>query len=605
MRRLLVMVCCLFGAWLCAWQATGQVPGTGEQTVAGKKPAILIIDDGSSRDYPWNPLTLQEMLDAGYEVGKCPEGKTPTEEELKRYNVVLLVSTLGLNFAADLQPKLDKFMEQGGGVLVIPNGISTTPLDGVFRLPSLLKWLKELGATIYLQVVLDPERREGVDWCKRPGAPQYIWTSEVADSPITRGVKTLWYRTVLAQYGGSGYSASGYALLMSAPMELDGKWTPLIFTGPGSRTISWAESPDPNTRKAYEGFIEPPVKSQGCLPLLATRNCGAGRLAVFSVNPQDLFWSGYIPAMGGVMLHRGFKDRPSDGWKLLDNLYRWLAEPSLAGTALGGAKTVRNQLFREPLTTQKPYDWKSGAEAGLGAPLVAIADQLQAGAVTPADRLAAEAGRDVPRGLAGAHSAYSSGKGSVAEWVTAAKAADLDFIIFMEDLSQMNAEKWEKLKAECAANSDDKFLAYPGMEFQHDNFNRGYLFSRNWRWMEEEKILTKDRRFIQNSRNVPDSQGGAFWLWLAYQQPAGLSCCMILGFFSHQTNLRPAWAHSAFGSMAVFTRDRNRVIDDFADTLPVFLTLQNQKLVISPMSLSLMADPGEIAGAVKKAAVAA
>ncbi|MBU4211252.1 MAG: hypothetical protein KKD33_01570, partial [Verrucomicrobia bacterium] len=47
-------------------------------------------------------------------------------------------------------------------------------------------------------------------------------------------------------------------------------------------------------------------------------------------------------------------------------------------------------------------------------------------------------------------------------------------------------------------------------------------------------------------------------------------------------------------------RDRKRVIDDFADTLPVFLRLQNQKLVISPMALSLMSDPSEIAGAVKR-----
>ena len=120
MQRLLIMVCCLLGAWLCAGQVTGQVPGTGSgQTVAGKKPAILIIDDSyGHRDY-WNPLTFQEMLDAGYEVGMCPRGKAPTYEELKRYNIALVVST-GKDFAAELQPKLEKFMAEGGGVMVTP-----------------------------------------------------------------------------------------------------------------------------------------------------------------------------------------------------------------------------------------------------------------------------------------------------------------------------------------------------------------------------------------------------------------------------------------------------------------------------------------------------
>ncbi|MBU4286343.1 MAG: hypothetical protein KKD76_05485, partial [Verrucomicrobia bacterium] len=543
-----------------------------------RKPAILIIDaTRGAREY-WNPLTLQEMLNAGYEVGQCPSKKTPTDEELKQYNIALVCS-IHADFATDLQPKLEKFMKQGGGVLVTTSGNVVNPLDGA----TFLKWLKSLGATINFQGVVDPERREVVDWCKWPGAPEYIWTSEVADSPITRGVKTLWYRS----------GASAYYMILSSPLELDKNWTSLVFTGPGSRTVSWAESPyerdrmSSEFRKAYDGFIQPQGKAQGRLPLLAVRQRGAGRLAVFSVNPQDLFWSGYIPAQGGVMLHRGFKDRPSDGWKLLDNLYRWLAEPSLAGTALGGAKTVREQLFRKPVTAQKPYDWKREAEAGLGA-AIAEADPLRADAVNIADKLAAGAGREVPRGLAGAHSAYSSGKGSVAEWVAAAKAANLDFLIFMEDIGKMNAEKWEKLKAECAALSDDQFLAYPGMEFEHENFNRGYMFNRRWRWMGEEQILTRDRRFIQTSRNVPNSECGPLMLWLAYEQPDKLCTIMTLGFFAHQTNLTPAWAHRGFGSMAVFTRDRKRVIDDFADTLPVFLRLQNQKLVISPMALSLM-----------------
>ncbi|MEI6168260.1 MAG: hypothetical protein WCS52_13835 [bacterium] len=556
-----------------------------------QKPAILIIDnERGGRNY-WNPLTLQEMLDAGYEVGMCPRDKSPTVKELQRYNIVLLAG-LPPHFDTDLLPKLESFMEQGGGVLVVPSCRVEKPLEG----REFLKWLQRLGATIYFQGVEDPERRQVVDWCKWPGAPEYIWTSEIAESPITRGVKTLWHR--------SGPSAHYTAL--SAPLTLDGNWTPLVFTGSGSRAVSWAESPfERDTilssafKATYGDFVLPQGQPGGRLPLLAVRARGQGRLAIFSVNPQDLFWSPYIPAQGGVMLHRGFKDRPSDGWTLLNNVYGWLAEPSLAGTALGGAKTVREQLFRKPVRAPESVDWKQATETGL-APSIPGADSLLPTATPMGGEKLVEMVPPVPRGLAGAHSAYSSGSGTVAEWVTAAKASGLDFIIFMEDMGKMNAGKWEKLKAECAALSDDQFTAYPGMEFEHENFTRGYFFNRHWLWLVEENILTRDRRFIQTSRNVPSSEAGPLILWLAYEQPFPLRTLMTLGFFSHQSNLTPAWAHRAFGSMSIFTRDRKGVIDDIKDTLPVFLRLQSQKLVISPMALSLMSDPSEIAGVVKR-----
>ena len=585
------------GRWLAkALLGTVVLAAVGVSVVAqepaaattGKKPAILIIDQ--SWEY-WNPPVIQEMLDAGYEVNRCPRGKTPTVDELKRHNIALMISPRE-DFATDLQPKLEAFMEQGGGVLVAPSGNVEHPLVGA----TYMKWLKSRGATIYFHGVVDPERRKVADWCKQPGNPEYVWTGEIADSPITRGVKTLWYRA----------GVSAHYMLLSSPMDVDGNWTPLVFTGPGSKTVSWAESPyerdgmSADFKKAYAEFIQPQGRAQGRLPLVAARSCGAGRLAVVALNPQDVFWSAYIPARGGVVLRRGFADRPSDGWKLLDNLYRWLAEPSLAGNTLGGAKTDRTKLFRESLATQKAYDWKQDAEAGIAAAALARKDQLRSDALTVADKLAAGAGLRVPRGLAGAHSACTSGQGSVAEWAAAAKASGLDFLIFMEDWGKMNAEKWEKLKTDCKAASDDQFLAYPGMEFEHENFNRGYMFNRLWQWMSPEQILTRDGRFIQTSRNVPSSQCGPLHLWLAYEQPAKLCTLMTLGFFSHQTNLTPTWAQRGFGSMSVFTRDRERIIDDFADTLPIFLRQQNQKLVISPMALSLMTHPAEIAGVVKR-----
>jgi len=570
---------------------TAMARAQGKAPPGAKRPAILIIDDSRGHRGYWNPLGLQEMLDAGFEVGQCPPRKTPAWDQLKRYNVALVVS-VGKDFAADLQPRLERFMNAGGGVLVVPAGTQVSNVGGH---ASVLRWLKGLGATAYLHGVVDPDRRAVIDWCKWPGAPAYIWTTQVADSPVTRGVKTLWYRT----------GASAYFMLLSSPMDLDARWTPLVMTGPNSHTVSWTESAyerdrlTPELREAYKGFIPAKGRKQGRLPLLAVRSHGRGRLAAFSMNPQDFFWTGYIPAQGGVSLRKGFKDRPSHGWKLLDNLYRWLAAPSLAGDALGGATTAGKDLFRTVPTAPRPYDWAGGAEGGLGVSLPG-ADPLLTGSVPDASKqAAAPTPMSVPRGLVGAHSAASTGRGTVAEWVRAAKSAGLDFLVFLEDLRHMNPQKWERLKADCEAASDKAFVAYPGFEFRHELGNRGYFINRHWRWPADPRMFTKDGRKLSTSRVYNDSTG-PLNLFLGYEQPVPNVGAYTLGFFSHGTNLTPPWAHRAFGSFALFSRDPKTGIDAIADTLPVFLTLQNQKLHISPMAIALMSDPREVAGVVRR-----
>ncbi len=569
--------------------AAAAAPLLAQQNPAG--PAVLIIDDTRGhRDY-WNPLGLQEMLDEGFAVGMMPRGKTPTDDELKRFNVALVVS-VGADFAADLQPKLERFMAQGGGVLVVPPGTAPAVHGGLLPL---LTWLRGLGATMPLRGVLDPDRRQVVDWCKWPGAPEYVWTSEIEPSPTTEGVKTLWYRT----------GASAYYMLLSAPLDLDQQWTALVRTGPQSQTVSWAEDPglrevlSQDFREAYAQFLPGNGKREGRLPLLAVRAFEKGRLAVFGCNPQDFFWTGYIPAQGGVALRRGFGDRPSDGWRLLANLYRYLAEPSLASGALGGFQTVREQLFRAVPGPPRPYDWKNGAEGGLGGSFPA-ADPLLTGSVSPASQVSAGAVLPtVPRGLVGARTTYSTGKATVAEWATAARAAGLDFLVFLDELAYLNPTKWEALKADCAAASDDKFLAYPGFEFRHELGNRGYFISREWVWPKDQKMFTQPGNMLCTSRSN-GSDSGPLLLWLGYEQPVNRSTQYTSGFFSHRTSPTPPWAHRAFGSCTIWSREGDRLLDSFEQSLPAFLKLQNQKLHISPMSLCLMSDPRQIAPAVKR-----
>ncbi|MCG2660789.1 MAG: hypothetical protein L6437_11160 [Kiritimatiellae bacterium] len=368
------LACCFAWTWV-ACAAAEKEPGT-------PKPAILIIDKGPSFTEHWNPLVLQEMLDCGFEVGLRKDSKL-TWEELKQFNMALLVEPPE-GCAEKICPLLERFMNEGGGVLIVPFQALLGSAN-VTLLP-VLRWLKPLGAAVYALGIEDPERKATIDWCKWPGQPEYIWTSEMADSPITKGVKNLWYPT--------GISCSSY--LLSAPIEIDKNWKPIVFTGPDSYAVSWKEIPEKKSPirfinlEDYGEFIIAKGKKQGRQPLLAVRDYGKGKLAVFAVFPRDFLWCGYIPALDGVVLRKGFHGRPSDGWQLLSNLYRYLAAPSMKSGNLGGYKTVRDRIFHKTLHAPVPYDWK-----------------------THKDLSKREARTSVPRGLVGAHTSYSTGTGTV------------------------------------------------------------------------------------------------------------------------------------------------------------------------------------------------
>ena len=119
-------------------------------------------------------------------------------------------------------------------------------------------------------------------------------------------------------------------------------------------------------------------------------------------------------SLDGVVFERGLRNHPSQGYALVRNAIRRLAEPSAAATELGGAK-MDDRLLDDPFKIRfiGPWDWAKN------------------GALPP----------DPPpvRGVIGARTAYSSGKGTVAEWAAAARKEDLGFIVFLEEFAALSA----------------------------------------------------------------------------------------------------------------------------------------------------------------------
>lgn len=72
------------------------------------------------------------------------------------------------------------------------------------------------------------------------------------------------------------------------------------------------------------------------------------------------------------------------------------------------------------------------------------------------------------RGIFGAHTSYTDGRARVAHYVKGTKAAGFSVFVFTDPLETLTAETLGKLKADCAAASDDSFYACPGIEFTDD-----------------------------------------------------------------------------------------------------------------------------------------
>ena len=549
------------------------------------KTAILALDFAGQNTPYWNPKVIQEMRDGGFEVDmlRTPGKMTLDEKYVRRFNVVILMG-VEPDFSHTLAPVLDRFMQDGGGVLVVPD-LGDIDVTQHHPLLAFLRWLKGYGAEVNSRLIIDPTReKKGIfssaNWFS------FAWTTDFAEHPVTRGMRCLWYCTLANK--GRGYIAT-------APIELGKDWTALVKSGQESEAVSWEEiekiekdsTPSAAHNPSIFGEFLVKGRTKGAQPFVAVRDVGKGRMAVVAMEPRMLFWNAYSPYAkegpgleGGLILHNGIGDKPSDGWLMLSNMYRWLAEPSLKTDTLGSAKTALSHVLRTEEhglpRTPGPTAWGSSAdadEAGLGKPL--------------------GMNHDVPWGLMGAHTALSSGTGTVKDWADAAKVAGLDFIIFMDDFDKMGKQKWEQLKSECSAETGNGFVAYPGMEGQWQIGNHFFLAYRNLKWPSDPRWLTRDGKRIETANTF--GLNGA-QLFQCYSQQGYIA---NVGFFRHCENevIQPTWDYEKYQWFSVYSRDRNGWIDNHLND---YLAVQQQNNYECPVGISLMHEPSEITKAVRE-----
>ncbi len=521
---------------------------TCSQTAAAEpegRPALLFI--GKPGVY-METTYLDELEAHGFDVfaGQWSE---ITPHVLRRYHAVV-ISSYGFIHAdqrlnQERQRYIEEYMRAGGGVLFILNTSGGYHEEGLGDIPD---FLKTFGIDFYAEAIRDAgtETPMSPPALQRYGSKVALARKIAADHPVTRGVEAIWYPV--------GWG--GHAQAAATPVNTSHQWQSLVETAPTAELQIAKQVPQRLWRDK---------RPDGPYSLLSVRQVDAGRMAVLGVAPQWIVWTPYYPPLGEVVMKKGEKGVPSDFWKLLENTYAWLAQPSLDAGLYGPDIAKRPPIARDTPTVAWDQMDFPGKPTGYY------------------------------RGVCGAHTTYSTGTGTVAEWVEAAKRNGFDFLIFAEDLVHMNQEKWESLQADCLAASDENFIACAGLEYQNASGNRGFLPWGNKRPWISGAYLTDDGKQInvdrgwspQKGHGATDHKSGQIQLWLEQK---------CTGYFDHESNQAPFWDYKLYNMFTVWSYERGKPLDDALDKL---LHANSLHVNPRPYALDLMFSPEELDGAAK------
>ncbi|MBU4401074.1 MAG: hypothetical protein KKE86_17310, partial [Planctomycetes bacterium] len=277
--------------------------------------------------------------------------------------------------------------------------------------------------------------------------------------------------------------------------------------------------------------------------LYAIREVGAGRMGLTVLWPIFTVYGGTTWIHDGAVLDKGLARRASDFGRLFANTLRWLAEPSLKSGKLGGYVQDPKQLVN-PNFRRKPDEFFGQFDSYQNP--------------TPPGR--------VFKGLIGARTAYSTGKGAVAEYAEAATRAGLDFVVFLETFGKISEANYRKLEQECKQCSTDKLLLIPGLTIDNNIGNHMFVYGQDILWPKPSQLdgPNKDQLRTQcfNAKGelTYNDEDAKNWIWTNTGcNPGGRN----LGFFDFREkkgmlirNLR------LFGILGVISYRDGKLVED-------------------------------------------
>jgi len=420
----------------------GLLPACVQAAVTGKRPAILfVVMNGRSMWHGDIDFTyLKELNKQGFEVDytrDIDECRALTWERIRKYNVVVLTATPNAYsvYRGKKKPDpaltksfvdmMERFVRSGGGVFLFPR-------EHNWHIQQVSELTDRWGAQIPAEQIIESDAARRATMTRMSYVPVF-YTDQVADSPVSKGVSGIWYPMTRS-----------YDNYMTGPIVVDKQWQVVVR---GSKTTTTRAIPIkrggaaamPSVLRRTPGVTQP--------TLFAIRTVDKGRVALINQWSSFTFGAGTMWMYNREILETGYRSKASDMGRLVTNTYRWLAGPSLKSNAVGGYVTPPNKLT--------PDNLRPGAKA-------VHDNRMRSGHYERMQRDLLKGTVRHYRGLFGARTAYSSGTGTVADYARAAKQANLDFIVFMEDYDRMNPADFDKLKADCGKHSGQNLMLYPG-----------------------------------------------------------------------------------------------------------------------------------------------
>ncbi len=438
-----VLVICLFSA-LALWG--GETINLGFTRLdAAQRQQEFELYDKLSAFYRTNGLRTS-LLEYRYLI----DTKYSVEElaaELKKNHVVLVqaddegIFTLTeekRQHAIAVGKVLADYVKNGGGLVIEPRSVRYPGNDDETYWNLIYQ---PFGFKLELEGIADKATMVDHEH-KTARYAKFFHTTNIKPHAVTAGVRGLWLPVF------------SFVPLPATPLvTYSNDWEVLIR---GNATAASFKKDSHNNLD-----LNNPGSVASAPPICAVRTFGKGRVAVLAA---DRIYSGQnigLPSWSHIVENRGFADKPGDLMKLLTQLLKWTAEPSLKA---GTVKPLPPSNFKK-VEYPAAVNWDDV--------------NFRAPDAKPC------------RGIIGAHSSFAGGKSTVAEYVAAAKKAGLQFIVFTDPLEKSSAEKIAALKAACQAASDDAFTACPGVEFTDGSGIRWVFFGPKVAWPDE-KTFYKD-----------------------------------------------------------------------------------------------------------------
>ena len=513
-----------------------------------RKPSVLFLNVNSV-----SFEVAQKLGAAGFNLNIQPdlENNPLTWAQAQKYNVIV-VWALGTTSADGSFPppvqqtlaSLRQFMQAGGGVLVIPmlGQVQT-------GLPPQESLLKPLGLRmLFDELPVDPQTSVVATAWRLP----FAYTEAITPSPVTSGVKGLWYPAMDNRPGGES---------MSYTFQAESTWTTIVKGSPSSSTVKGAFEANAFTQAG--SFAHD-------VPLAALRDVDKGRIMVLGIAAEYLYGSNAVTTLENIVLERGLRNIPSGGYQLLENSLKWLAAPSLADTALGGAPDDP-QLVEDPNKTKftAPFSWTNPPS------------------FPPVDA--------AYKGVIGPRTSYSSGKATPDDWVKAAKAQGLSYLVFLEEFSKLPPDRFKKLKDDCARLSSDQFTAIPGFTIDDEIGNHYFYFGTTFPYPPRDFLSADGTVFRSRDPQLnpkdPYTRGQLAMTTLDYAYTNGNFKLTAGNYFFKDDPIPFPNFFSNWDAMGVVTQRDGVVLENAKDAM---LNLSHYGQGPIPLAIDLISDPAQL-----------